>query len=174
VYDVNGDGLNDVVTSTAAHGFGLAWYEQKRDAAGKISFVEHVISGDYSAKNAGGVTFSQPHGLTFADVDGDGVPDIIVGKRYWSHQESLHDPDSYGPPVLYWYRTVRNPKAPGGAEFVPELIHNRSGAGSSLLAVDLNGDGAVDIVTATDRGTFIFWGKPRAGTVKKAPGPARK
>jgi hypothetical protein len=34
VYDVNGDGLNDVVTALNAHGFGLAWYEQKRDAGG--------------------------------------------------------------------------------------------------------------------------------------------
>jgi hypothetical protein len=174
VYDVNGDGLNDVVTSMGGHDFGLAWFEQKRDAAGKISFVEHTIMKDYStaAQNAGGVTFSQLHGLAFADIDGDGVPDIIVGKRYWSHLDNYHDPDPYGPPVLYWYRTVRNPKAPGGAEFVPELIHNRSGAGSELVAVDLNGDGAVDIVTATDRGTFIFWGKPRTG--KKAPAPARK
>ena len=36
VYDVNGDGLNDVVTSLQAHGFGLSWFEQKRDA-GKTS-----------------------------------------------------------------------------------------------------------------------------------------
>jgi hypothetical protein len=174
VYDVNGDGLNDVVTSMQAHGFGLAWYEQKRDAAGKISFVEHVISGDYSAKNPGGVTFSQAHGATFADVDGDGVPDFIVGKRYWSHQDDTYDPDPYGPPVLYWYRTVRNPKAPGGAEFVPELIHNRSGVGSTVLAVDLNKDGAVDIVTATDRGTFIFWGKPHTAAANKAPAAEHK
>jgi hypothetical protein len=55
-----------------------------------------------------------------------------------------------------------NKNAPGGAEFVPELIHNRSGAGSDLLAVDLNKDGVEDIVTSTDRGTFIFWGIPRA------------
>ena len=60
------------------------------------------------------------------------MPDFIVGKRYWSHLDNYHDPDPYGPPVLYWYRTVRNPKAPGGAEFVPELIHNRSGAGSEI------------------------------------------
>lgn len=166
VYDVNGDGLNDVVTAQQAHGFGLAWYEQKRDAAGKISFVEHLIAGDHSAKNPGGVSFSEPHGAAFADVDGDGVPDFIVGKRYWSHQDDYYDPDPYGPPVLYWYRTVRNPKAPGGAEFVPELIHNRSGVGSTVLAVDLNKDGAVDIVTATDRGTFIFWGKPHAQSHK--------
>jgi hypothetical protein len=60
-------------------------------------------------------------------VDGDGIPDFIVGKRYWSHEESYTDPDPYGPPILYWYPTVRNKNAPGGAEFVPELIHNRSG-----------------------------------------------
>ena len=40
----------------------------------------------------------------------------------------------YGDPVLYWYRTVRNPKAPGGAELVPELIHNLSGVGSHAYA----------------------------------------
>src|SRR5205807_6572227 len=71
VYDVNGDGLNDIVTSLDAHGFGLEWFEQKRDAAGKISFVEHMIMDDFWAKNAGGVTFTELHGSTFADVDGD-------------------------------------------------------------------------------------------------------
>jgi hypothetical protein len=165
VYDVNGDGLNDVVTVLNAHGYGLAWYEQKRDAAGNISFVQHMIMDDLSTKNAGGVTFSEPHGTTFGDVDGDGIPDFIVGKRYWSHRDDYLDPDPYGPAVLYWYRTVRNPKAPGGAELVPELIHNRSGAGSDIYAADLNNDGALDIVTATRFGTFIFWGKP--GTFKQ-------
>ncbi len=160
VYDVNGDGLNDVVTSLEAHGWGLAWFEQKRDAGGNISFVEHMIMDDYSTKNPGNVTFSELHGAAVADVDGDGVPDFIVGKRVFSHQESYTDPDPYGPGVLYWFRTVRDPKAPGGARFVPELIHNRSGAGSTVLAVDLNKDGAMDIVTSTNRGTFIFWGKP--------------
>jgi hypothetical protein len=173
VYDVNGDGLNDVVTSLGAHDVGMAWYEQKRDPAGKISFVEHIIMKDYStaAQNAGGVTFSQIHAATFADIDGDGVPDFIAGKRYWSHEDNSHDPDPYGVPVLYLYRTVRDPKAPGGARFVPELIHNHSGGGSNLVAVDLNHDGAIDIITATDRGLFIFWGKPRAATApaKKAP-----
>ena len=64
VYDVNGDGLNDVVTSLQAHVFGLAWFEQKRDAGGKISFVQHMISDNFATKNAGGVVFSEPHGST--------------------------------------------------------------------------------------------------------------
>jgi Domain of Unknown Function (DUF1080)/FG-GAP-like repeat len=162
VYDVNGDKLPDVVTALQAHGFGLAWFEQKRDAAGAISFVQHMIADDFTAKNAGGVTFSEPHGTTAADVDGDGIQDIIVGKRYWSHHEGFLDPDPYGPPVLYAYLTRRNPKAPGGAEFVPELIHNQSGAGSQILAVDLNRDGVVDIVTSGVYGAFAFFGKPHA------------
>ena len=59
VYDINGDKLNDVVTSMQAHVFGMAWFEQKRDAGGKISFVRHMISDDFASKNAGGVTFSR-------------------------------------------------------------------------------------------------------------------
>ncbi len=157
IYDVNGDGLADVVTSIAAHGFGLAWFEQKRDAQGNISFVRHDIMGDFSTKNAGGVTFSELHALAFADMDGDGIPDVISGKRLFSHLESHLDPDTNGAAVLYWYRTVRNPKAEGGAEFVPELIHNRSGVGSQFVVKDLNGDGAPDVVTSGPKGTFIFW-----------------
>ncbi len=97
--------------------------------------------------------------MTFADLDGDGVLDVITGKRSFSHLESYLDPDPYGPSVIYWYRTVRNPKAEGGAEFVPELIHNRSGVGSHLQAIDLNKDGTTDIITSTNKGTFIFWNK---------------
>lgn len=157
VYDVNGDGLNDVVTSLQAHGWGLSWFEQKKGADGARSFVEHPIMGNFSTENAGGVTFSELHGATFADMDGDGVPDFITGKRFWSHLDTFIDPDPHGPPVLYVYRTVRNPKAPGGAEFVPELVHNRSGVGSHIAVVDLNNDKAPEIITGTKRGTFVFW-----------------
>ena len=47
--------------------------------------------------------------------------------------DDLLDPDAYGPPVLYWYKTVRDPSAPGGAKLVPHLIHNSSGAGDNVL-----------------------------------------
>ena len=67
------------------------------------------------------------------------------------------------------YKTVRDPKAPGGARFVPELVHNKSGVGSSFDVVDLNKDGKPDIVTATIFGTYVFFGKPAA-----APAAAKK
>jgi hypothetical protein len=162
VYDANGDGMNDIVTVLQAHGFGIAWYEQKKEAGGNISFVQHMIADDFASKNAGGVTFSEPHGSTCADMDGDRIPDFVVGKRFYSHQESTTDPDPYGAPVLYSYRTVRNKTAPGGAEFVPELIHNASGAGSQIVALDLNKDGINDIVTSGELGAFVFLGKTRS------------
>jgi hypothetical protein len=172
VFDVNGDGLNDIVTSFEAHGWKVGWYEQKRDKDGAISFVEHIIMDDLANTKPGGVAFSEPHATTFADVDGDGIPDLNVGKRLFAHEESYNDPDPFGPAVLYWFRTVRNPKAPGGAEFKPELIHNRSGVGSTVLAVDLNKDGAMDIITSTVRGTAIFWGKPAAKPAAAPPAKA--
>ena len=171
VYDANGDGMNDVVTVLQAHVFGIAWYEQKKDSTGSISFVQHMISDDFASKNAGGVTFSEPHGSTCADMDGDRIPDFVVGKRFYSHQESTTDPDPLGAPVLYSYRTVRNRNAPGGAEFVPELVHNASGAGSQILALDLNKDGVNDIVTSGELGAFVFFGKPRAPS---SPAPAAR
>jgi hypothetical protein len=66
---------------------------------------------------------------------------------------------------------VRNPKADGGAEFVPEMIHNRSGVGSQFVVTDLNGDGAPDIVTSGVKGTFVFWNQMRA---QRQPAPRKK
>lgn len=159
VFDINRAGLNNVVTSLDASGWGLAWLEQKRSRSREISFVEHVVMDDLSTRNAGGVTLSEIHGTGYADIDG--VPDSIKGKRWFSYLYTNIDPDPMGAPVLYWYRTVRNSKAPGGAELVPQLIDTQGGVGSDLLASDLNKDGAVDIITSTRFGTFIYWGKAK-------------
>jgi hypothetical protein len=173
VYDVNGDGLADVVNGSA-HNWGIKWFEQKKAADASRTFEQHAIAQDFSTTNAGNVVFSESHAARFVDMDGDKIPDFVTGKRYWSELENAGN-DPYGAPVLYIYKTVRNPKAPGGAEFVPELIHNHSGVGSSFDVVDLNKDGKPDIVTATAFGTFVFFSKPSATpTTKPAPGPAAK
>lgn len=159
VFDVNGDGWQDVVTSLNAHGWGLAWYEQQREGE-RISFRPHLIMGDFSTEdtNAGGLTFSQLHsGAIPADLDNDGIMDFVTGVRYWSHLDGPGDPDAYGPPYTVWYRTVRDPLAPGGARFEPEVLHNQSGVGSLFKIVDLDGDGGLDIVSSGTWGTTVLW-----------------
>jgi hypothetical protein len=171
VYDINGDGRLDLITSLTAHDWGLSWYEQKRDAAGTISFVEHKIMGDFAEPGPNNVVFSEMHASAVADFDGDGIPDFVTGKRFWSHLENYGGPDPYGSAVVYIFRTVRNPKAPGGAEFVPELVHNRSGVGSTIGVGDLNKDGKSDITTAGAFGTYVFLSKgggwPKAAPITK-------
>jgi len=90
-----------------------------------------------------GVTFSELHGSNYADVDVMASPISLSANDTSRNLDTNIDPYPRGPAVLYWYQTVRNPHAPGGAEFVPHLIDNHSGAGSNVLAVDLNtmGDG---------------------------------
>lgn len=163
VYDVNGDDLNDVVTALEGHGFGLAWYEQTRGPDGVPNFIQHMIMDGFLNKNAGDVIFTEPHASAFADIDGDGIADFITGKRYMSHLMSYGDPDPFGAPVLYIYRTVRNPSAPGGAEFVPELVNNHSGVGSHLVVGDVNGDDKPDIVSSGALGTFVFLNQTASG-----------
>jgi hypothetical protein len=170
IYDVNGDGLKDVVTGLEAHGFGLAWYEQKKDAKGNITFVEHMIMDNFLTKNAGNLTFTELHAMAFADMDGDGIPDIITGKRAYSHLFTYADPDPLGSPLLVWYRTVRDPKAPGGARFDPVVIDNRAGVGSHFAVGDINGDGRPDIVTSGTSGTYLFLNELKKPMVAKSQG----
>ncbi|MEX0822276.1 MAG: FG-GAP-like repeat-containing protein [Rhodothermales bacterium] len=164
VYDFNGDGLNDVVASNYAHSRGLYWYEQIRGEDGGISFVKRTIFENLATRNAGGVAFSQVHsGALVADMDGDGVKDFVTGKRHWSHLNQYLDADHDGEAVVYWYRTVRDVDAPGGVRFEPDLIHNKSGVGSEFEVVDMNGDGAPDVISSGTRGTFIFWNRMGGG-----------
>jgi hypothetical protein len=161
-YDVNGDGLNDVITGLAAHGFGLAWYEQYRDGAG-IKFREHIIMNKEPKENKYGVKFSELHAIDLVDLDGDGVKDIVTGKRFWSHGRA-GDPDRNSAAVLYWFKLVRNPDKT--VDFIPYLIDNDSGVGTQVVAADINGDGLPDIVVGNKKGAFIHLHEKK--TVTKA------
>ena len=150
-YDVNGDGLNDVITSVQAHGFGLVWHEQVKNGS-DISFKKHVIIGRSPEESRYGVKFSELHALDLVDMDGDGLKDIVTGKRFWSHGRK-GDPDRNDAAVIYWFQLVRDGK--GGAEFVPHLIDDASGVGTQVVAGDVDGDGAPDTVVGNKKGTFV-------------------
>ena len=154
-YDVNGDGRADVITSVEAHKYGLSWYEQLPATGGEVAWREHAIVSRDPAEKLQGVQFSQPASAVvevLADIDGDGLQDIVTGKRYWAHG-SKGDPEPGAPPVLYWFQLVRDAD---GAHYLPHLIDDDSGVGTQFVVADLNGDQEPDIVVANKHGVFVF------------------
>ena len=159
-YDVNGDGLTDVVTALAAHGYGFAWYEQikgTKTADGGPDFKSHVFMNKEPRENKYGVTFAEIHAVEFVDVDGDGLKDIVTGKCFWAHGPpgtNIASPEAGAPAVLYWFKLVRN--RDGSVDWVPNLIDSDSGVGRQVGLGDVNADGRPDIIIGNKKGAFVF------------------
>jgi hypothetical protein len=149
-YDVDGDGDNDVITSLAAHDFGLAWYEQVKEGD-SVSFRQHLIMGDQPAHNRYGVVFSELHSVNLADIDGDGLKDIVTGKTYYSHHKQSPMWDAGA--VVYWFRLVRKSD---GVDWVPYKADGDSGIGRQLVVHDINGDGLLDLAAGGMKGANVL------------------
>ncbi len=140
VYDIDGDGDSDIITSSA-HNYGIWWFEQLPGPDGS-QFKQHLIFKE----------FSQPHAIILIDTNGDGVKDLVTGKRYFAHQGK--DPGGREPAVLYWFELRRLQK--GKVEFIPHKIDDNSGVGTQFEVTDMNGDGRWDIVTSNKKGVHVF------------------
>jgi hypothetical protein len=179
-YDVNADGQLDIIYGQG-HSYGLYWLEQRGDASHR-TWVKHVIDESYS----------QVHALRLVDIDGDGEPELLAGKRYRGH--SGNDPGSYDPLVIYYYKIDRKT---GKFTRYPIAANSDAGAGTQFVAEDLDGDGDIDVATAGKTGVTFFenlkvnrvpkavreqqlllnkdWPFPGEGTVvKQEDGPAPK
>lgn len=152
-YDVDGDGDNDIITSEAAHDFGLAWYEQ----VGQDNFQRHVIMGSHPSENKYGVLFSELHSVALADMDGDGLKDIVTGKTYWSHhrQSPMWDAGA----VVYWFKLTRRQ---GKVDWLPYRIDAESGIGRQLTVADVDRDGQLDVATGGMLGAHVLLQRTRA------------
>ncbi|MEZ4699098.1 MAG: family 16 glycoside hydrolase [Rhodothermales bacterium] len=157
VYDVNGDGLNDVIIGSA-HSYGLAWYEQRVDASGKRSFEHHWIETQHSVF----------HTMALGDLTGDGKDDLVAGKRLFAHYGG--DVGVSDPSFVFWYdmkdgapeRHILSynhvPYYPdeGGAGPPP---NNVVGVGMKINIKDMDHDGKNDVVLAGKTGLYIFYNK---------------
>jgi len=138
VYDIDNDGLNDILTSSA-HGHGIFWYKQTKDGSSR-SWKQYVIDKSWS----------QAHSIILADMDGDGDLDFVTGKRFFAHNGN--DPDAKAPLGVYWYELQRG----DAVRWVKHAISYDEGIGSglSIPVVDLDADGDLDIVVTGK------WGGP--------------
>ena len=140
-YDFDSDGDADVVSSSA-HEYGVWWYEQKFDSNKNSYFVTHTIDS----------TFSESHSLVLEDVNRDGLPDLITGKRFFSHQGS--GPGGLEPAVLYWFELLKDGQQ--RPVWVKHLIDDTSGVGIQFVSDDMNKDGMLDIIIGNKNGVFLF------------------
>lgn len=138
-YDFDEDGDQDIVSSSA-HKLGIWWHEQTRNDQGEVAWRTQLISDK----------FTQTHGLELTDINSDGHPDLVTGKRYFAHQG--HDPGGKEPAVLYWFE-FKPGKTP---KWIPHLIDDNSGVGVQVVTEDISKDGLVDVIVANKKGVFVF------------------
>jgi hypothetical protein len=136
VYDYDGDGDNDVLNSSP-HAFGIWWHEQVSPNQWKTQTIDE--------------SFSQTHSVCVADINGDGLPDFVTGKRWWAH--AAGDPGVNDPPVLHWFELTRKDGRP---EWISHNIDHASGVGTQFELADVNGDQLLDIAVSNKRGVFVF------------------
>jgi hypothetical protein len=165
VHDVDGDGDADLVWGRG-HRYGLHWLEQltspKRERG--VEAAGATAGSPSSADAAAGVTWTrhaidtswaQPHSLLLADLGGDKLLEIIAGKRYMGHEGK--DPGEHETIEIYSYKFHPSTKT-----FHRHVIaRDCAGFGLDPKAIDVNGDGEMDIVAADRNGLTLFQGSPR-------------
>ncbi|MDT7830523.1 VCBS repeat-containing protein [Pricia sp. S334] len=145
VVDVNLDGHNDLIVGMG-HDYGLHWYEQHPgEKSSEKKWQKHAIDPFNS----------QYHTMEWKDLDGDGTPELITGKRYRAHNgKDSGGSDDLG---LYYFRW-------NGENFSKQVIDygaygEGKGTGVYFSVADLNNDGKKDIIVAGKDGLTIYYNR---------------
>ena len=158
--DVDGDKRTDVIWGMG-HGFGFSWLKQSTGADGQRVWTRHSIDD----------TFSQVHTQLFANLDGEGEPELITGKRVYAHEVEPGDTD---PAVVFYYQFDRTaarwikheifhgdpalnaPKDAKDRWALKDFPKGSAGTGLQMAAIDIDKDGDIDLVCPGKSGLYLF------------------
>ncbi|MDO8542270.1 MAG: VCBS repeat-containing protein [Opitutaceae bacterium] len=141
VVDLTGDGRNDFIWGHG-HNYGLYWEERRDDNKDGSTNWRHNLIDD---------RVSQVHCLAWEDIDNDGQPELITGRRVKAH--SGNDPGDNEPGCVYYYKWDK-----AGRRFSKFIVaENGPGIGLQIRVADLDGNGWKDIVVSGKSGTHVLW-----------------
>lgn len=142
VADVNRDGVHDIIVGQG-HGYGLDWWEQIIGPNGARSWKRHPID-PYS---------SQYHAMEWADIDGDGEPELVTGSRYRAH--CGNDPGEWDDIGAYYFKW----NGEGFTKLVIDYgeVRKATGVGIRFALADLRGTGRLDLVAPGKDGLYVFY-----------------
>jgi dienelactone hydrolase len=150
VHDVDGDGDNDLIWGRG-HRYGLYWLEQNGTLTRRASEGDGTRSVPTTwTWRAIDTSWAQPHSIFLADLDGDRKPDLVAGKRYMGHEGK--DPGEYDLLCAYHYSFDRETRAWRRSEI---YFDYRAAFGLDPRAVDIDGDGDIDLVVP-DRSSLVL------------------
>ncbi len=142
-FDMDNDGKADIL-HTSAHKYGIWWAKQLPPTKdGHPEWKKNELFKDL---------VSETHAAHFTDIDGDGTPDLVTGKRWWSHGKG--EPGSDKSPHIYWLQVSRD--TDGLAKLTPHVIDDDSGIGTQFVVADINGDKLLDVVSSNKKGVRVI------------------
>jgi len=125
--DINADGYMDIL-GTAYNQDDITWWENV-DGSG-TNLTEHTIDGDFDAARS----------VYSADVNGDGYMDVIGAA-------------TNGDDITWWENSDTSP----GTIWTEHSIDDDYYFPTSVVSTDINGDGYLDVIGASDGFDEITW-----------------
>ncbi|MCH2571471.1 MAG: VCBS repeat-containing protein, partial [Planctomycetes bacterium] len=143
--DINLDGRLDILIKEG-------WWESPENPNGQTWTFHSANWGEDSAQMfAYDFDGDGDQDILSSDVNGDGLPDFVTGKRWYAH--GGRDPGGNDPAVFFWYELRRSGTHP---EWIRHPIDSNSGPGTQFEVHDVNQDGMLDVVTSNKKGTHLF------------------